>query len=134
MGIGAGPRSHISRLIVYAFLRVHRVLSTLSWTIESSIKVMSNPHALIVDDDKNNLEVLAGLLTAEGLTYTAVKDPTKVAAELPKLEKIDVVFCDLEMPRMNGYQLLAMLREQLDPSTTIIACTVHISEIDVTRK
>lgn len=95
---------------------------------------MSNPHALIIDDDKNNLEVLAGLLTAEGLTYTAVKDPTKVAAELLNIERIDVVFCDLEMPRMNGYQLLAMLRELLGPSTIIIACTVHISEIDVTRK
>jgi len=95
---------------------------------------MNNSHALIIDDDKNNLEVLAGLLTAQGLTYTAVKDPTKVAAELQKLPRVDVVFCDLEMPRMNGYQMLAMLREQLDPSALIIACTVHISEIDVTRK
>ncbi len=95
---------------------------------------MNNPHALIIDDDKNNLEVLAGLLEAQGLTTTAIKDPTKVAAALQALARIDVVFCDLEMPRMNGYQLLALLREQLDPSTVIIACTVHISEIDVTRK
>ena len=95
---------------------------------------MTNPHALIIDDDKNNLEVLAGLLAVQGLTYTAVKDPAKVAAELQTVPRIDVVFCDLEMPRMNGYQMLAMLREQLDPSTLIIACTVHVSEIDVTRK
>jgi two-component system cell cycle response regulator DivK len=95
---------------------------------------MNNPHALIIDDDNNNLEVLAGLLEAQGLTSTAIKDPTKVAAVLQALTRIDVVFCDLEMPRMNGYQLLAMLREQLYPSTLIIACTVHISEIDVTRK
>ena len=95
---------------------------------------MSGPHALIIDDNRNNLEVIAGLLTAQGINHTAIKDPTKVSGELQHLPNIDVVFCDLEMPKVNGYQLLATLRQQLGKSTPIITYTVHLSEIDTARR
>ncbi len=95
---------------------------------------MTNPHALIVDDNANNLEVLAALLDVQGITYTAVKDSVKVGSVLETIAKIDIVFCDLEMPQMDGYELLSALRQQLGASVPIVACTVHLREIATTRE
>ena len=94
---------------------------------------MTTIHALIIDDNASNLEVLAGLLELQGISYTAVKDPTKISATLSSLPKVDLVLCDLEMPRMDGYELLKILRKQFGSAVPIIACTVHLREINATR-
>ena len=95
---------------------------------------MTNPHALIIDDNATNLDVLAGLLDNAGFTYTTIKDPSKVKLELPTMPQPDVVLCDLEMPKVNGYEMLEYLRAELGHSAPIIACTVHTSEIETARK
>jgi two-component system cell cycle response regulator DivK len=95
---------------------------------------MSTHHALIIDDNANNIEVLEGLLAEQGIFVYTSQDPTRVDAELQKLDGVDVVFCDLEMPKVDGFQLLPMLRRQLGSSVPIIAYTVHLSEIDTARK
>lgn len=94
---------------------------------------MANLHALIIDDNTNNLEVLGQLLEAQGISHTAVKDPTKVSAILRTLPNVHLVLCDLEMPNLNGYELLAILREQLGASVPIVACTVHLLEMNTSR-
>jgi CheY-like chemotaxis protein len=87
------------------------------------------PHALIIDDDLNNLVVLQEMLTHQGISYTAVQDPTKVEAILPQLEAVDVIFLDLEMPDIDGYQLFEILRTTPTlEQTPIVACTVHTGE------
>ena len=45
-----------------------------------------------------------------------------------------VVFCDLEMPRLSGYEMLVRLRAAFGRHVPIIAYTVHTSEIDQARK
>jgi two-component system cell cycle response regulator DivK len=95
---------------------------------------MSTPHALIIDDNASGAEVLAGLLAEQGISHTAVLDPTRVGDELQKLPKVDVIFLDLEMPKIDGYQLLSILRQQLGKSVPIITYTVHLSEMDTARK
>jgi two-component system cell cycle response regulator DivK len=49
------------------------------------------------------------------------------------MSRLDVIFCDLEMPKLTGYEMLPMLREQVG-QLPIIAYSVHLSEIDATRK
>ncbi len=95
---------------------------------------MSTRHALIIDDNLNNLEVLEELLTEQNFSYTAIQDPTRVSDELQSLAQVDVVFCDLEMPKLDGFQILSILREQLGQSVPIITYTVHLSEIDKSRR
>jgi two-component system cell cycle response regulator DivK len=95
---------------------------------------MSTPHALIVDDNANGAEVLAGLLAEQGISNTIVLDSTRASAELRKLPKVDVIFLDLEMPKLNGFQLLPILRQQLVEAVPIITYTVHTSEMDAARK
>jgi len=91
-------------------------------------------HALIIDDDKSNLGVLAQILELSGFDYTALQDPTEIDAVLASNIPYDVVLLDLEMPDLNGYEIYEILRQQ--PHLTnipIIACTVHTSEINTVR-
>ena len=89
-------------------------------------------HALVIDDNAPNLKVLAQLLTREGLQVSRISDPKAVVEALSQLESIDVVFLDLEMPGLNGYEVKNLIREQ-SHQTLIIACTVHTGEITMVK-
>jgi two-component system cell cycle response regulator DivK len=95
---------------------------------------MLQMHALIIDDNAFNVEVLERLLSSLGGTYTAAQDPTRVVEIVQRLKEIDVVFLDLEMPKRDGYQMLAILRQELGMAVPIVAYTVHTSEIDYARR
>ena len=71
---------------------------------------MVNVHALIIDDNAYNVEVLERLLTSLGGSFTTLQDPTRLEAIAPELDLIDIVFLDLEMPKRNGYQMMQILR------------------------
>ena len=89
--------------------------------------------ALVIDDNSANVEVLSSLLAAQGGEVSGFKDPTKALAALSTLPQIDAIFVDLDMPKINGFEMLDHLREGL-PNVPIIAYTVHISEIDMARR
>ncbi len=95
---------------------------------------MANLHALIIDDDAYSLHVMERLLDQENISYTAVADPTCVEDLLKTLDTVDIVFLDLEMPKLDGYEVLAMLKKHLDAKVPIVACTVHTAEINNTRR
>jgi CheY-like chemotaxis protein len=88
-------------------------------------------HALIIEDDALSQEVLYRLLDAEGFVSTTVNDPAHVAAMLPDLDDVSIVFLDLEMPHLDGYEVLALLRDHYGESVPVVAYTVHISEINM---
>lgn len=89
--------------------------------------------ALIIDDNASNARVLAQLLAKAGLESIEINDPRKLDLAQFTSGSVDVVFLDLEMPNISGYELLGQLRAALG-AVPIIACTVHISEINVTRQ
>ncbi len=96
---------------------------------------MTTQHALIIDDDSNNINVLTMLLAKEGLTYTAVKSLRDVRALLDGLARVDVVFLSLEMPNSDSITSLPML--QAHPrmaGVPVVACTAHPTECDVVRQ
>lgn len=93
---------------------------------------MTQKHALVIDDNTQNLKVLAQLLGKQGVTTTEVSVPTRLEGLLPTLPHIDVVFLDLEMPGLDGYRVKDLLRTHLG-DTPIVAYTVHVSEITVVR-
>jgi len=57
---------------------------------------MPAPHALIIDDSKTNIEVLTMMLSQQGVEFTAVQFVQHLEAVLETVEKLDVVFLDLE--------------------------------------
>src|SRR5690348_914003 len=94
---------------------------------------MTTARALVVDDNPQNLRVLAQLLSKHGLECIEVSNPKMVQDMLPTLKEVNVVFLDLEMPGLDGFKLKDLLRSSLG-STPIIACTVHVSEMDIVRE
>jgi two-component system, cell cycle response regulator DivK len=96
---------------------------------------MDNVHALIIDDNAGNSGVLAQLLTNEGVSYTAVLNPRQLPNVLERLNRVDVVFLDLEMPGMNGYTVLNQFKADARfANTPVIAYTVHTTEVNTARK
>ncbi len=95
---------------------------------------MANLHALIIDDDAYSIHIMERLLDQEDITYTPVADPVLLDEVLQTLDKVDIVFLDLEMPKRDGYEVLNLLRERIDPDVPIVACTVHTAEIGNTRR
>jgi CheY-like chemotaxis protein len=91
-------------------------------------------HALIIDDDAYSIHIMERLLDQEDISYTAVPDPTTLEEVLRTLDVVDIVFLDLEMPKLDGYEVLALLKNHLEPTVPIVACTVHTAEINNTRR
>src|SRR5690349_2198993 len=94
---------------------------------------MRTVHALIVEDNETNIEVLTELLFALGVTITTVQDPLRLEACLSTLPSVDIAFVDLEMPKRNGYEVLQILRDYAIHAP-IVAYTVHTSEIGVAKE
>jgi chemosensory pili system protein ChpA (sensor histidine kinase/response regulator) len=76
-------------------------------------KLDENPHVLVVDDSPSVRRVVCSFLERMGWPATDAKDGLdaldKIAAVHP-----DVALVDIEMPRMNGYELLARIKS--DPA------------------
>jgi two-component system, cell cycle response regulator DivK len=89
-------------------------------------------HALIIDDNAQNINILAQLLTLAGIDSTKVLQPTQLEGVLQNLAKTGIVFLDLEMPGLDGFEVLTMLKSDARfQGVPIVAYTVHVSEIDV---
>ena len=70
---------------------------------------------LVVDDDEDNLEVLAlTLVTFHGWDVQAVSSGA-LALEVCRSAELDAVLLDMEMPAMDGLGVLSALRS--DPRT-----------------
>ena len=66
---------------------------------------------LVVDDDEMLRELVRAALSAEGLTVTTARNGVE-ALELLDRSLPDLVVCDVNMPGMDGFTLLRLLREQ----------------------
>lgn len=91
--------------------------------------------AVIIDDNPKNVNVLARLLSNEGLSSVQITNPAKLKVALEHAEDIKVIFVDLEMPGMDGYQILNQLKADVRfQSVPVLAYTVHVSEINVAHE
>ena len=72
---------------------------------------------LIVDDSVSIRKVVSRLVESQGWTPIAAKDGVEAMERLHKTHP-DLIVLDIEMPRMNGYELLGKLRSQ--PTTSDI--------------
>src|SRR3984957_13287495 len=70
-----------------------------------------NAKILVVDDKEANVRLLEGMLRVAG--YTCVRsttDPTKVC-ELHRADRYRLILLDLQMPGMDGFQVMECLKE-----------------------
>ena len=88
---------------------------------------------LIAEDHASSLELMRYLLTAHGYRAIGAGDG-EAALELARRERPDLVICDLQMPQVDGYEVVRRLRA--DPQlrhTPIIAVTAFSMQGDRER-
>lgn len=74
---------------------------------------------LIVDDDACVRETLALVLATEGYVTSTARDGIDALVNF-KTSPPDILLCDLEMPRMSGFELLSVVRGRF-PKIAVVA-------------
>ncbi len=78
---------------------------------------------LIAEDHPSSLELMRYLLEASGYKTLVAKDGAE-ALEMISRERPDLIVCDLQMPKIDGYGVLERLRSDPESqSVPIIAVT-----------
>ena len=78
---------------------------------------------LIVDDELLIRETLAEFLGQEGFAIATAPDAEQ-ALSLCREQRFDVAICDIQLPKMDGVELLERLL-QLDPETFVLLITAY---------
>jgi chemosensory pili system protein ChpA (sensor histidine kinase/response regulator) len=86
-----------------------------------SYQLKPNPSVLIVDDSITVRELLSMTFQKAGYQVEQARDGQQALQKLNELEQVDVIICDVEMPRMNGFELLGKLREDENLSQIPVA-------------
>jgi len=80
-----------------------------------SVEATHNRRILIVDDEPANLKLLEKMLKAEGYCNLAlISDPRQVK-DAYCAEPTALILLDINMPHLNGYEVMAQLKELGDP-------------------
>ncbi|WP_373692224.1 transporter substrate-binding domain-containing protein [Endozoicomonas sp. SESOKO1] len=88
-------------------------------------EIMPKGRVLLAEDNEINRQVARELLQGMGLDVVMVTNGVE-AVERVKREDFDLVFMDIQMPEMDGYQATRMIRQQLGKDKlVIIAMTAH---------
>lgn len=95
--------------------------------------VFEDKHVLIVDDNEINLMVLEGMVQKSKPQCALARDGQQ-ALELAQKQKFDLIFMDLQMPIMNGYESSEkILFETPNNTTPIVAVTANHNYSDRKR-
>ena len=81
---------------------------------------------LVVDDEESMCQYLSILLEKEGYEVSTVNSGLEALA-LVESEPIDLVMTDIQMPKMDGIQLLKGIKN-IEPTTPVIIMTAYASE------
>ncbi|MEY4862473.1 MAG: Chemotaxis protein CheA, partial [Pseudomonadota bacterium] len=80
-------------------------------TVLQPVRMALAPTVMVVDDSVTVRKVTQRLLQREGYTVMLARDGLDALQQLED-SLPDIVLLDIEMPRMNGFELLTRLREQ----------------------
>lgn len=92
--------------------------ASIHWEIPS-LRSVREPHILVVDDDWGVRETLTLLLSAAGYITSAAPDAVEALQQIKK-HPPTLLLCDLEMPKMSGFELLSIVRRQF-PGIAVVA-------------
>jgi CheY-like chemotaxis protein len=93
-----------------------------------------DPTILYVEDDPGSREIMKLLLiSVMGLSnVTIFEDSRNFAARIEELTpKPDIVLLDIHVAPSNGFQMLQILRQQIDPQIPIVALTASVMNEEV---
>jgi two-component system OmpR family response regulator len=82
---------------------------------------------LVIDDDKNLLEVIRYNLVNEGYAVILAENGTQ-AVEIARQEKPDLIVLDVMLPGIDGFEVCRILRKEM--SVPILILSAKTDEID----
>jgi putative two-component system response regulator len=85
---------------------------------------------LVVDDEPTNVRLLEKVLQSEGYTNVVSTTDSRQAVELYQQHRSDLILLDLNMPYLDGYQVMEELRAQEDASLPpiLVLTAQHVQE------
>jgi two-component system chemotaxis response regulator CheY len=97
--------------------------------IEESASAMGNIRILTIDDSKTMRDMLMLTLADAGFDVIQAVDGQE-GVDLLERENVDVVITDINMPRMDGYEVVRQLRARPEHKTTPILVLTTESETE----
>ena len=98
---------------------------------------MSNPadlKFLIVDDFSTMRRIVRGLLKEMGCNNAEEAEDGAVALAALKAQRFDFVVCDINMPNMNGFELLAAIKAEASlKHIPVLMVTAEARKEDIVR-
>ena len=82
---------------------------------QNDYQFLENKKILIVDDDAMQLALMKEIFSSYPVVVTMLSDSSKVKAILEK-EKYDLVLTDIQMPHIDGFELVRIIRNNNDPT------------------
>jgi len=81
---------------------------------------------LVIEDNAANLELVRYLLAFSGYTVLEAQDGEQGLA-MARRERPDLIICDLQMPLLDGYEVLAQLRGDPGNAASVIVAVTAFS-------
>ena len=88
------------------------------------LKKLRRLNILLAEDNLLNAKLISILFARHDIKLQVAKNGLE-AIEKIKTQHVDIILMDMEMPVMDGYQAVAIIRRQLKNDIPIIALTAH---------
>lgn len=102
-----------------------RSIDTVTRVPTTSLKKLK---VLVVDDEPAQIDLISELLKSKGITVFSTKNGKEALKKLEN-EKFDLVLTDIQMPQMNGFQLISSIRK--NPETKDLPVIALSGKTDV---
>jgi CheY-like chemotaxis protein/HPt (histidine-containing phosphotransfer) domain-containing protein len=89
------------------------------------------PHVMVVDDNPQNLRLVVKHLESLGIGSTSATDGNEAITLYG--EHIDLIFMDLHMPGMSGFETALAIRSSTFPKVPIVALSADLSADDIAQ-
>lgn len=85
---------------------------------------LKNIHVLIAEDNPLNQLLISTIMDKEKIAYDIANDGIE-AINFLKQNKYDILFLDIQMPRLDGWETAKIIREELKLDIQIVALTAN---------
>lgn len=134
VGRGSEFCVHLPLVLQTSILEQPMYVNVFSNTTEPSASVDLKLRVLLVEDNSINQKIARIMLEEAGCQIDIIGDGATALDHLECIYNYDVIFMDIGLPDMSGFDVVTELRKRKELSNTpIIAMTAHILESDRQR-
>ncbi|KAB1071913.1 response regulator [Tamlana haliotis] len=119
----------------YFSLQLKKTLNIESDAVENKPLLLNRLRVLVAEDNRTNQKVIKALLERQGADCTFAKNGVE-AVDLYKILDFDLIFMDIYMPDMDGYEATRLIKETekyTKNNTPIIAVSASAFEEDIVK-